>query len=118
AITQPFIPLFRGSILLVVVLGVVAVAFWRGVSNLHGHARAGAEIILMALSRQMADEEAGEDDDARLARIREALPGLGEPVAIRLPHDAAAAGRSLAALNIRGATGATVLAIGRDTGDV
>jgi uncharacterized protein with PhoU and TrkA domain len=41
------------------------------------------------------------------------LPGLGEPVAIRVVPDSIAVGRSLAQLNLRGATGATVLAIRR-----
>ncbi len=120
AITQPFIPLFRGSALLVAILAVLAIAFWRSVTNLQGHAKAGAEVILMALSRQMGQDEVPQADDRerRLARIREALPGLGEPVAIRLNAASLAAGRSLAELNLRGATGATVLAISRGGEDV
>ncbi|HXQ77719.1 MAG TPA: TrkA C-terminal domain-containing protein, partial [Gemmatimonadaceae bacterium] len=40
-------------------------------------------------------------------------PGLGEPVAIRVIPESIAVGRSLAQLNLRGATGATILAIRR-----
>ncbi|MEO8910825.1 MAG: TrkA C-terminal domain-containing protein [Gemmatimonadaceae bacterium] len=43
------------------------------------------------------------------------LPGLGEPVAIRVVPQSIAVGRSLGQLNLRGATGATVLAIRRGT---
>jgi CPA2 family monovalent cation:H+ antiporter-2 len=118
ALTQPFLPLFRGSVLLVALLGLLAIAFWRSVSNLHGHARAGAEIILMALSRQMKDEEAEQDREPELERIRQALPGLGEPVAIRIVPEAPCVRRTLAELNLRGRTGATVLAISRNGEDV
>ena len=121
AITQPFIPLFRGSALLLLVLVALAITFWRSVSNLHGHAKAGAEVILMALSSQMADDNADEHHEAeaaQLARIREALPGLGEPVAIRLPEGSPAMGQTLTTLNLRGSTGATVLAIARKGQDI
>jgi CPA2 family monovalent cation:H+ antiporter-2 len=118
AITQPFIPLFRGSALLVGILAVLAFAFWRSVANLHGHARAGAEVILLALSRQMADEVDESAIDPQLDRIRKALPGLGEPVAIRMSSSCVAVGKTLAAINLRGITGATILAIGRGGQDV
>jgi CPA2 family monovalent cation:H+ antiporter-2 len=39
------------------------------------------------------------------------LAGLGEPVAIQLDADSPGVGKSLADLNLRGRTGATVLAI-------
>jgi CPA2 family monovalent cation:H+ antiporter-2 len=48
-----------------------------------------------------------------MAQLRKLLPGLGEPVAIRLGEGGAAVGATLAALNLRGRTGATVLAIWR-----
>lgn len=42
------------------------------------------------------------------------LPGLGEPVAVRIDAGSAVVGQSLAELNLRGRSGATVLAISRD----
>jgi len=39
------------------------------------------------------------------------LPGLGDPVPVRLHETSAAVGKTLAQLNLRGLTGATVLAI-------
>ena len=45
--------------------------------------------------------------------VRRLLPGLGEPTAVRLATGSASVGRSLADLNLRGLTGATVLAITR-----
>jgi CPA2 family monovalent cation:H+ antiporter-2 len=41
------------------------------------------------------------------------LPGLGEPTPVRLEATSPAIGRTLAELNLRGLTGATVLAIHR-----
>jgi CPA2 family monovalent cation:H+ antiporter-2 len=41
------------------------------------------------------------------------LPGLGEPQAVRLTEQSPAVDRTLAQLNLRGLTGATVLAITR-----
>jgi len=116
AITQPFLPLFRGALPLIGILAILAIAFWRTARNLEGHTRAGAEIIVMALSRQMADEEV-EPDDARVEQVRRALPGLGEPEPIRLHKDSPAVGKSLADIDLRGTTGATVLAILRETGE-
>jgi CPA2 family monovalent cation:H+ antiporter-2 len=46
--------------------------------------------------------------------VNRLLPGLGAPEAIRLAEGSVAVGRSLAALDLRGVTGATVLAIARD----
>jgi CPA2 family monovalent cation:H+ antiporter-2 len=115
AITQPFLPPLRGTAVLVVILVVLGVLFWRGATNLHGHARAGAEVIVAALAHQMADASGTDDDDApALGDISQTLPGLGEPVPVRLDVESRAVGRTLAQLNLRGLTGATVLAILRD----
>jgi CPA2 family monovalent cation:H+ antiporter-2 len=42
------------------------------------------------------------------------FPGLGEPVAVRLPAGSPAEGQTLAGLGVRGKTGAAVLAIFRE----
>jgi CPA2 family monovalent cation:H+ antiporter-2 len=61
----------------------------------------------------MASVEGDSDDSKMLEDVNSVLPGLGEPVAIRVIPESIAVGRSLAELNLRGATGATVLAIRR-----
>ncbi|HEX6938590.1 MAG TPA: cation:proton antiporter [Longimicrobiales bacterium] len=113
AITQPFLPPFRGALVLALVLAILAIAFWRTATELHGHARAGAEVIVSALAQQMAREEDIRDRRA-LHHVHELLPGLGEPVPARIGPGSPAVGRTLAELNLRGLTGATVLAILRD----
>jgi monovalent cation:H+ antiporter-2, CPA2 family len=91
---------------------VLLVALWRNAANLQGHARAGAQIIASALATQMASTD-GAQEERKLEDLNAVLPGLGEPVAIRVVPESIAVGRSLAQLNLRGATGATVLAIRR-----
>jgi CPA2 family monovalent cation:H+ antiporter-2 len=70
----------------------------------------------MALSKQMA-EEVGDNVNADLQRVRAALPGLGEPEPVTVPAGAVANGRTLGDIDLRGATGATVLAIVRKGGE-
>jgi CPA2 family monovalent cation:H+ antiporter-2 len=119
--TQPFVPAMRSAVVTAVVLGgllvVLGIAFWRTATDLHGHARAGAEIIVAALAQQLAAEPDGQEassSNERIARVRAVLPGMGDPVPLRVTPGSPVAGRSLADVNLRGITGATVLAILRD----
>jgi monovalent cation:H+ antiporter-2, CPA2 family len=113
AITEPFLPPYQGAFVLAVVILLLLVALWRNASNLQGHARAGAQIIASALANQMASVDGASDETTLLEDVNAILPGLGEPVAIRVIPQSIAVGKSLAQLNLRGATGATVLAIRR-----
>ena len=114
AITQPFLPANQGAAVFAVLTLILFLALWRNAANLQGHARAGAQIIASALAHQMASTgETSEPDTKWLKLANTIVPGLGEPVAIRVAPQSLAAGRSLASLNLRGATGATVLAIRR-----
>jgi CPA2 family monovalent cation:H+ antiporter-2 len=116
AITQPFV---RGGAIPVVValmVAVLGVAFWRGATNLQGHVRAGAQMIVEVLARQARGP--GRDEGDALVRIAEVLPGIGDPVVVKLAPSSPAVGRTLAGLDLRGLTGATVLAIWRPEGGV
>jgi CPA2 family monovalent cation:H+ antiporter-2 len=117
AITQPFLPPHQGAFVLALLTLVLLIALWRNAENLQGHARAGAQIIASALAHQMASTDggsgSGSDETKLLEDLNAVLPGLGEPIAIRVVPQSIAVGRSLAQLNLRGATGATVLAIKR-----
>jgi monovalent cation:H+ antiporter-2, CPA2 family len=122
--TQPFIPALRSAVVLGIVFGtvflVLGIAFWRTAADLHGHARAGAEIIVAALAQQMAVESDGRESpsvERRIARVREVLPGMGDPIPLRIMAGSVVAGRSLADVDLRSITGATVLAILRDHGE-
>ena len=115
AITQPFLPPHQGAFVLALLTLVLLTTLWRNAANLQGHARAGAQIIASALANQMASVDGTSDETKLLEDVNAVLPGLGEPIAIRVVPQSIAVGRSLAQLNLRGATGATVLAIRRGT---
>jgi K+:H+ antiporter len=110
AVTQPFLPPLSGVLLLLVV-GVLGIAFWRGATNLQGHVRAGAELIVEVLAGQAGGPARGPVAHGGAAPIEDALRGLGAPEVCIVGAGSAAAGRTLAEINLRGATGATVLAI-------
>jgi len=113
AITQPFLPGFQGALvlLLLLLLAAFGIGFWRSATNLQGHVRAGAQAIIEVLAAQSRSRAVGPED--RLADIHALLPGIGEPVPVRLSPSSPAVGQTLASLNLRGLTCATVLAIQR-----
>jgi len=109
AVTQAFVPPQQGALTLGGVLLVAAVDIWRRATTLQAHTRAAAQVIVELLSRHALPA----DEPLALAPLRDLLPGLGEPVPLRLAAGHHGTGRTLAALNLRGLTGATVLAISR-----
>ena len=113
AITEPFAPGFPGYTLLGALIVVLGFAFWRSALNLQEHARAGAEVIVAALTPQISGEDDSENMMKTMEHIAIMLPGLGEPIPIRITPASPAVDRTLAELNIRGKTGATILAITR-----
>jgi CPA2 family monovalent cation:H+ antiporter-2 len=110
AVTQPFVPGWEEGVVMLALLVVLGAAFWRRATDLQGHVRAGAQLIAEALAAQ-ARRGAAEPSDPSLEAARALVPGLGEPTPVRLDPDSPAVGRTLADLNLRGVTGATVLAI-------
>jgi CPA2 family monovalent cation:H+ antiporter-2 len=113
AVTQPFIPRFPGFTLLAILTVVLGIAFWKSALNLQAHARAGAEVIVAALTPQLSDEDEEENLYRTMEHVAVMLPGLGEPVPVKIDANSPAVDRSLAELNVRGKTGATILAITR-----
>ena len=114
AITLPFVPPLAGGLGLLAVLTLLAVAFWRQATDLQGHTRASAQVVAELISQQTARTGSAEreSDD-----VRQLLQGLGAPEAIELAPSSPAVGRTLAELNLRGRTGATVLAVRRPAGE-
>jgi CPA2 family monovalent cation:H+ antiporter-2 len=146
AVTQPFLTGFVGAALFGLVLCVLAFVFWRRANDLHGHVRAGADVIVTALAKGVSADDSDEphgdkpasdepdgdephgdephgdephgdephgDDGARALVLQQVELGLGEPELIELNDASAAAGRSLASLDLRGNTGASVLVVRR-----
>ncbi len=113
AITQPFVPRFPGFTLLGILIIILGIAFWRSALNLQEHARAGAEVIVAALTPQISDEDDPENLFRTMEHVAVMLPGLGEPEPVKIEVGSPGVNRTLAELNIRGKTGATILAITR-----
>jgi CPA2 family monovalent cation:H+ antiporter-2 len=122
AVSQPFLPPFRGAAVLVAVLLLLGIAAWRSARNLQGHVSAGSEVLLAALRHSLPPEQltreftlaqTAEQPVDPLVTATYLLPGMGTPKRFVVQDDHYAAGKTLADLGIRGRTGATVLAITR-----
>ncbi len=72
-----------------------------------GHVRAGSELILELLSQPKAEPTHALD------KVETVLPGFGGMSSMTIAPGSPAVGRSLAELDLRAKTGATVLAIAR-----
>jgi monovalent cation:H+ antiporter-2, CPA2 family len=104
AVTQPFVP--GGTVVGLIIVIAVVVAALRSLRDFDGHVRAGSEVILELMAHQP-------DRVEPLSAIDTILPGFGGLVSIQLADGSPAIGQSLAQLDLRARTGATVLAIGR-----
>jgi CPA2 family monovalent cation:H+ antiporter-2 len=114
AITQPFVQGYAAPLFALGILVTLTVALWRTATNLDGHVRAGAQMVLEVLAAQSRSQRAAQS--VSLQQVDAILPGLGAPTSLPIAAASPAAGKSLSELNLRGLTGATVLAIQR--GDV
>ena len=121
AITQPFLPPFRGALVLGAILALLAIAAWRSARNLEGHMRAGAELLADAVRSALPPEHGTaemliptlEGSADRFTTATHMLPGLGVPTPFRVEPQHHAAGRTLAELGVRGRTGASILGVTR-----
>jgi len=104
AITQPFLPAFGGILVLAGVLALLGIGFYRSASELQGHLKAGAEVVVAALAKQSAA-------DSSVDLARRLLPGLGDFTAAQVGEGSEADDRTLTELNLRGRTGATILGL-------
>jgi CPA2 family monovalent cation:H+ antiporter-2 len=103
AMLQPFLP--ASFVVLLVGALVLVLVVRRSIADFHGHVRASSEVIVELLS--------GPAGGSALSQVATILPGLSATALFTLPEGATAVGRSLAQLDLRARTGATVLAIGR-----
>lgn len=110
AVTQPFVPPASGLVVLLLLALAAGLAFWRRATDLEAHVRAGAEVLLEAL--QAAGGPAASAEQGTRA-IEMLLPGLGAVREVLVGRGTRADGATLRGLDLRGRTGATVMAIRR-----
>jgi CPA2 family monovalent cation:H+ antiporter-2 len=112
ALTQPFVPAPVGPLVLVASLVVFGILVVRTTADLHGHVRAAAEAFVDAIGRYSGAGGRHEAEQA-LERAQQLLPGFGEPYALKIEPASPAVGQALTELELRGRTGATIVAISR-----
>jgi CPA2 family monovalent cation:H+ antiporter-2 len=105
-VTQPVIP--GGGLVIPVIALVFFLLARRSLHDFDGHVRAGSELILELLSQP---PQPGAPQE--LGQVEQVLPGFGGLASITLVPGSSAIGRTLAELDLRAKTGATVLAIAR-----
>ncbi len=110
ALTQPFVPILYQAGVVLLALLALAFVFWRRASDLEAHVQAGAQVVVEVLARQ------GQQDEPSLEDVQPLLPGLGGVTPVRLAPGSAAVGQTLAELDLRARTGASVIAITRAEG--
>lgn len=106
AVTQPFVATWPLAVGLAALVLIFVVSLWRNATELEGHVKAGAQVLVEALATNSFDE------------VHALVPGIGEPVPMTLAPTSAAVGKTLAQLDLRGLTGGSVLAISRREGGV
>ena len=106
AIVQSFVP---GSfVLILVVAGGLVFVMRSSIADFDGHVRASSEVILEILAQPRPSPSQAAPE------IGAILPGFEGVDAFEIPAGSPAVGRSLAELDLRAQTGATVLAIVRE----
>jgi monovalent cation:H+ antiporter-2, CPA2 family len=111
ALSQPLLPGISLPLLFALGFTFLALAFWRSATDLQGHVTAGAEVALHVLERPTRRAHSTEE---ALAQVERLLPGIGSLAPVTITAASAAAGHTLAELNLRGLTGATVVAVARE----
>ncbi len=115
AITQPFLP--GGPAVIGALAAFIALAARRAIRDLDGHVRAGSALIVEVLARQTAPDQSPSSTPTPSETLTEAssmLPGITELTSVTLTEGCRATGKTLAKLDLRARTGATVLALSRD----
>ncbi|SFE28167.1 transporter, CPA2 family [Nannocystis exedens] len=118
AVLQPFLPLSSGFAVFALVVAALGYNVWRSVGNLDGHVRAGTELIVEVLARQGQGGTSGPAAHQSLVEVAPMLPGFPDMTPVTLAATSPAIGQTLAELNLRARTGASVLSINRASAGV
>jgi monovalent cation:H+ antiporter-2, CPA2 family len=111
ALLRPLVDGPWGEPLLLIGTVAALVMVWRNLGAVEGEYRSGAEQVAQLISQQAGPTSIHEP-------VQAVLPGLDQVTRLRLAQDAHAVGQTLAQLNVRARTGATVLAIHKPDAEV
>lgn len=111
AILRPFFSRPYGAALLVAFFAVAVVVAWRHRHDFEGDFRSGAQRVAQALAPNPELEDFSERD-SRMSNPN-LLPGLDTVIRLRIGVESEPVGQSLAEIDLRARTGATVVAIYR-----
>jgi monovalent cation:H+ antiporter-2, CPA2 family len=109
ALTSAFLPATVGLVVLGGIVAFLAFVFWRSANELQTQVRAGVHVVMDMLAKQSATDESGDLEHA----VHSAMPWFGSIQSITIAERSEAVGRTLAEINLRGRTGANVVAIRR-----
>ncbi len=112
ALTSAFLPTNAGPLVLACIVAAMVFLFWRSASDLQTQVRAGVEVVIDALAKQGQADHRDDTGDLDIA-VQTAMPWIGSIQSIELSPRSDAVGRTLAQINLRGRTGANVVAIRR-----
>ena len=112
ALTAPFLRPLDGAAVLIALASALGILIWRSARDLRGQLPTAAKLLL----RRFANIKTAAPP--ALPSGGEQTPEAGSLVPIQLPPESPAIGRTLAELNLRALTGAMVVAISRDGGEV
>ena len=83
-------------------------SFWRGTTDVHGHVKAGAQVVAAALLAQARSSQAPSSPsttpttpEQALEQVHRMLPGLGDPTPVVLDGSDAAVGQTIGQLQLR-----------------
>ena len=113
ALTQAFVPLRWEGGAFVLVFLAVAWGYWRRAGRVEVQVESGARRVLALLGRQNVEPATGTAPAGELGELSEELAGLGAVRTLRLDATSVAVGRTLAELDLRARTGASVIALTR-----
>lgn len=116
ALTQPFVPPLYGVAALGVIVAVLAVSFYRNAARLDAHVKAGTERLLEGIALASGSDSSDpttQDEVAVPESLDSVLNGVGQLTQIPLHAGCAAIGQTLAELNLRAVSGASVVTIKR-----
>jgi len=107
ALTEPFLPGLASVGLLALLVLLLISMIWRSSSDLDGHMRAGAELVLEALAKS------GGVGPERMGIVNELLPGVGEVHSLEVGEHHPAVGLSVHEAGLGSSLGISVVAIQR-----